>query len=259
MKEETEFKQSAKLNFHSRHRRQDTLLSRSFTALIFIAAGVLLIGERTGTISYELFKDLFNWQMLIIGIGLVLISKKDRSIGGYIMILIGVIFLIPELIYINLNTRQLLWPAVLIGVGVIILFKGMSGFGKKKERQMAQVNIDDMDVLNDNHIFGGGEYYVHSSNFKGGKIQAIFGGGKYDLSKSKLAEGIQVLDVNMIFGGIELIVPADWQVKNQVDSILGGFSIKNDGFHRPDSEFSGQLIIKGSAIFGGGEIKRSFV
>jgi len=41
-----------------------------------------------------------------------------------------------------------------------------------------------------------------------------------------------------------------------VDSILGGFTNKSDGFVRPSEAAAGQLVIKGVAIFGGGEIKR---
>lgn len=251
-------KDSSKFNFPSddNHKiNRKTGLSRTITALIFIFAGGVLIADRTGYISNELFHKLFNWQMLLIGIGLVSVTKREGSIGGVIMMMIGLVFLAPLYFDIPLNTRQLLWPAILIGVGLVILF---NGFGKCKNQMKFRFDknsINDIDTIDGNHVFGGGEHYVTSENFKGGTINAIFGGGKYNLTRCKLAPGTNVLNVSLIFGGIELIVPSDWNVKVEVDSILGGFSNKSGGYIG-SSESTGTLIIKGTAIFGGGELKR---
>jgi len=233
-----------------------TALSRGFLATGFILAGLLIIAKRTELINYETFHLIFNWQVLLISIGIISIAKnKENNIGGYIMILIGSIFLIPEFIDINYNTRELFFPAILIGVGIIILFKGLDKFPHKAHKRFNKGDINDLDTINDNLIFGGGEYHITSNNFKGGSINAIFGGGKYNFRNSQLAEGIQILEVNMIFGGLDIQIPEDWDVKLEVTSILGGFSNKAYS-HSRNTEQRGQLIIKGSAIFGGGEIKR---
>lgn len=235
--------------------RGHNVTSRFFMALLFIAAGSLLIADRTGNISHALFLKLFNWQMLLIGIGLVSVSKKGNSIGGLVMILIGIVFLVPLYFNIPMNTRQLLWPAVLIGIGIIMLFKGTSRWERGFKLRFNQSDISDIDMVEGSHIFGGGDHYVTSENFKGGRINAIFGGGKYNLTRCKLAPGTNILELSLVFGGIELLVPSDWKVKVEMDSILGGFSNKGAGFTgKEDSE--GVLIIRGSAIFGGGELKR---
>jgi len=59
---------------------------------------------------------------------------------------------------------------------------------------------------------------------------------------------------------MKLIVPEGWTVRIKVMSLFGGFSDKHR-FRLPDSDTSdssSQLIIKGTTIFGGGEIK-SFI
>ncbi|MCK5846710.1 MAG: hypothetical protein KAG84_04670 [Bacteroidales bacterium] len=235
---------------------KQTPLSRTIIALTFIIAGLLIIAKRSDLITSDTFHMIFNWQVLLISIGVFSISKnKKDNIGGYIMILIGSIFLIPEFIDINYNTRELFFPAILIGVGVIILFKGMDYFPKKTKERFSSKNLDDINAINDNLMFGGGEYHITSNNFKGGSINAIFGGGSYNFRNSTLAEGIQILEVNIIFGGLELNIPSEWDVKLEVTSILGGFSNKNIGYSKP-TESKGQLIIRGTAIFGGGELKR---
>lgn len=248
---ETEMK-----NGKMKHLTDHNPLSRVLAAAFFICAGLLLIGERTGSISEEFFHAVFNWQMLLIAIGLTSIVKKGGHAGGYILILIGGVFILPEWMDLPFDTGQLLFPAVLIGVGLIILFKGFNRWQGRFEERFQKGTFSDIDMIDANHVFGGGEYHVTSTNFKGGRINCVFGGGKYDFRKAKLAEGVTVLEVTMMFGGLEIIVPNDWNVKVEVDSILGGFSQKNLDFIAPQREFSGQLIIKGSAIFGGGELKR---
>ncbi|MBN2669823.1 MAG: hypothetical protein JXR60_11420 [Bacteroidales bacterium] len=239
-----------------RKRSRHTSLSRLFAAIMFMGAGLLLIAHQTDYISDYLFHILFSWQILLIGIGLVSVTKRGGSMGGAIMILVGGVFLLPELIDISLNMKKMMFPAILIGVGLIILFKGFDRWQGKMRRRFSKGDYSDIDTIDANHIFGGGDYYITSNNFKGGKINCVFGGGKYNFRKAKLADGVQVLDVSMIFGGLEIHVPKDWEVKVEVDSIIGGFNYKHNEFDHTEANPSGHLIIKGTAIFGGGELKR---
>lgn len=241
----------------SRMRSEQTVMSRLILAFSLIYSGIVLIGYKTGYITPEVFHMIFNWQILLIAIGTGSLAKKGNHIGGYVLILIGSFFLIPEFINIPWETRQLFWPAILIGAGIVVLLKGTrsGSMSKDSKFRFSKSDISDIDMINDSHLFSGGEFHITSENFKGGKISSIMGGGKYNLRNAKLAPGVQVIEVSLIFGGIELDVPADWDVKVEVSSIFGGFSNKNLNYSKP-TETSGQLIIRGSAIFGGGEIKR---
>ena len=67
-------------------------------------------------------------------------------------------------------------------------------------------------MIDDVSIFGGGTKIISSDNFKGGNITAIFGGSEINLTGCKLANGDQVIDVLMIFGGSTIIVPKEWNV-----------------------------------------------
>jgi len=61
-----------------------------------------------------------------------------------------------------------------------------------------------------------------------------------------------VLDVFAMWGGIEILVPADWGVVVQGTPIMGAFEDKTS----PPRDGSGaKLIIKGVVIMGGVEIK----
>jgi predicted membrane protein len=120
-------------------------------------------------------------------------------------------------------------------------------------RHSSVVDGDTQDYIDEISIFGGSEKRMTTKNFRGGKITSIFGGSTVDFSDSKLADGQNELDVLSIFGGFKLIVPVDWTIKIEAMSILGGIADKRT---RYTDDASGKvLIIKGVALFGGGEIK----
>ena len=57
-----------------------------------------------------------------------------------------------------------------------------------------------------------------------------------------------------IFGGAKFIIPEDWDVRIEVSAIFGGFSDKRHIRKDTPRDPSKELIIKGVAIFGGGDI-----
>ena len=103
------------------------------------------------------------------------------------------------------------------------------------------------------NVFGGGKHQVPPSEFKGGKISNVFGGVELDLSQTTLAVGRNVLEIECVFGGASILVPADWVVHIEMTSVAGGFVDKRHSTKNGSSDR--ELIIKGSAVFGGGEIK----
>jgi hypothetical protein len=57
-----------------------------------------------------------------------------------------------------------------------------------------------------------------------------------------------------VFGGSEIIIPADWSVRSEMTSIFGGLEdnrIKRASDDSPEKI----LILKGTCVFGGVEIK----
>lgn len=65
-----------------------------------------------------------------------------------------------------------------------------------------------------------------------------------------------MLDILTVFGGTTLYIPDDWTVKIDVVSILGGFSDSRTSQAGPPQEIKKELIVRGTVILGGGEIKK---
>ncbi|MBE0647222.1 MAG: hypothetical protein IH596_05500 [Bacteroidales bacterium] len=219
---------------------------------VAILAGLVLLGLNTGFIPTTWRSIIFSWQMLLIVIGLISLFSRDSYIPGIILILIGGIFIIPKFGFLPFNIHSLFWPAILIAVGLIVLFKGFKRPGGSRWNRENLV-LDD-GYINEETIFGGTKQKVTHQSFKGGKISCIFGGAEVDLTHASLAPGENVLEITAIFGGATVIVPADWKIIVKNSSILGGFEDKRQVI-RESPDPSRMLIIKAEAIFGGGEIK----
>lgn len=229
---------------------------RALLGGIIILLGSLLLLSNLGILGFNISHMIFSWPVIVIVVGAVIyINSNDRA--GLIIMLVGLIFLISKYFYFNVWT---LWPVLLIILGLYILFNIRRSPRIDLGRRVRNRLEDNGQALNEDYIddiavFSGSKRFVTSQNFKGGKITAIFGGSEIDLGQSRLAPGNNVLDILTIFGGTEIYVPKDWKVIMDITPVFGGFSDdrRRDPNQVTDPERT--LIIKGSAIFGGGEIK----
>jgi len=213
--------------------------------LALVIIGGLFLLDNFDVIYFDLPYWVFRWQSILIIIGLILLANSKNNTAGYVLITIGIIGWYPEI-----------WPVILIVIGFYILYRRREHTPKSNDHaDSSYTESSKDDFLNDVSIFGGGKKIITSENFKGGKITAIFGGSEIDMYGSKLAEGTHILDVFAMFGGTDILMHPDWNVKIDVVPIFGGFSDKRrkDPNQVPDPEK--KLIIKGLVLFGGGNLK----
>ncbi|MBN2892210.1 MAG: hypothetical protein JXL97_10105 [Bacteroidales bacterium] len=243
----------------NRFNRPGNKIRSILVGIALLVVGGIIVGNKLGYVADSLFNILISWQSLLITLGIMNLTSRKSFIPGIILIIVGGAFLLPEIFTFGVDVSNLILPAILIIIGLIVIVKA---FFKPKhddfEKHFSEKEIDfSEDVLNEKYVFGGTNLHIKSQNFKGGKLEATFGGGKIDLSQAVLStEGKNYLDVNLVFGGFEIIVPRDWNIVIQTSSILGGFNIKN-GISSESIDFSKELIIRGNAVFGGAEIKRA--
>lgn len=234
--------------------------------LLVIGAGALLIGFNMGYLEEQYKHVVFSWPMLLIAIGII--NLFDRHSWGLGVILIGVggFFLAPLLYAFPFNFTGIFWPSLLILAGLMIIIR--RGFFHKRiyahrhfhhhrwehGNYSAESKLD-TGFIDEANIFSGSKRKILPGEFKGGKITNIFGGSEIDLTQTTLAEGKNVLELSSIFGGVSIIVPSDWVIHIEVTSVLGGFVDKRPATKTGSASNTRELYIRGSAIFGGGEIK----
>lgn len=222
---------------------------RALFGIILIAIGGVWILQQLGIIPPVLRDILISWQMLLIVIGIFsLINGSDLT--GWILILIGGIFMVPHIIEVPWELRRLAWPVLLITIGVIVLLR------HRKKPEDAIIKGDrQLDYIDDFVVFGGREIVINSQNFIGGKSTCIFGGSEYDMRVARLSADGAVIDCVSLFGGTGFKIPPDWTVKNEVSTILGAFTDKRGNVIPEQHDLSKTLIIRGFTAFGGVEVK----
>ena len=221
----------------------------SLGLILLVVGGFLLLGN-LGYIPHDIYSRFFRWPSLLILVGIFQLIRKDFT-SGLIVISVGAFFLMPYVLD-DFNYRDIfrLWPVLLIIAGIIFVF------GKKPNKTNSKwfANQSKDDVVDVVSIFGGGVTKIDSPNFKGGEITCIFGGEEVNLQNSHLSAEGAVIELTTIFGGTKIVIPRDWNVRVEVVSIFGGFADKRI-YESESGQKDKTLIIKGAAIFGGGELR----
>ncbi|PUZ24540.1 hypothetical protein GA0116948_105174 [Chitinophaga costaii] len=263
---------------------------RHVGGLVLVIVGIFLLLHN---LNLDLPRWVFSWPSLLILVGILVgVRQQFRSINWLAMICIGSVFLFRDIAPDFFAIREeLIWPVVLIVVGVLIYlrnsfhpdgghcdareerrrrwdssfrppvppvppFQHSENFQEtgqfRKEGYMHHETTDD-DYVYGSAIFSGTQKTVLSKHFQGGNLTAMFGGLEVNLMQADFS-GTAVLHVTVFCGGAEIIVPGNWTVRLDETTLFGG---SEDS--RPASLLSPDpskvLIIRGSCLFGGLEVK----
>ncbi|EIM75440.1 cell wall-active antibiotics response protein [Nitritalea halalkaliphila LW7] len=265
--------------------------------ILFAAGGVLLLRA----LDVSLPRWLFKWEVILMFIGAAIgISSRFKNAAGYILLLIGSVFLLRDFVRFPSGWEDFILPALFISCGIYLLIRkkrqeeqlamlfsqkqpksteaaraftsaGASpgavagqGFGSgepQKEQDQASVHMEESEVqalesLHINALFTGIERRLPVGSFSGGKFSVYFAGVELDLSNTQLDREVS-LHVDVAFGGVKLILPQDWQVDIISTHIFAGVEDKRmPRFpHQKARKSAGRLLITGSVLFGGIELK----
>ncbi len=255
---------------------------RVMGGLVIVAAGAVLMARQLGVVFPAW---LFTWEMLLIVIGIYTLLKHSfrRVITPFVLISIGSVFLLDNF-FPEMAIGHLFWPALIIIIGLAVMFKPRNpagyncrkrgryehwqsrfekknGFTDRSDSGIEATQVSAGSTANDpgeflelTTIFGGNQRNVFSKNFQGGEIVTVFGGTELNLIQAEI-EGVVVLDVTAVFGGIKMLVPSHWQIRSELVSFLGGIEDKRSNKNEHTENPPRILILRGNAVFGGIEIK----
>jgi predicted membrane protein len=231
---------------------------RALGGLIVVAVGVVLLAKQVGVDFPYWF---FSWPMLLIAIGLYVGFRHSfRNIGWLFPTAIGAVFLINDIIP-ELELKQFLWPIIIICIGLVMIFRPR-GRNRGEEYWKQRYNQGNNSESFSNNafetvtIFGGDKKQIISKDFKGGESVCAFGGVEINLTQADII-GTAEIEVVQLFGGTKIIVPPHWKV--QSDELVCIFGSLEDKRQIAGSTVdpSKTLILKGTCIFGGIDL-RSF-
>jgi predicted membrane protein len=220
---------------------------RSFAGLVLVIVGGVLLSRQLGI---DVPEWAITWEMLLITLGVYFGARRSFQPGSWVvLILVGTIFLLKDF-YPEVLIWHYIWPVAIILAGLWMILKPRK---TRRNWENWRVEADSSDnMIEVNSVFGSTKKKILSKDFKGGEINTVFGGHDLDLSQADI-NGTAVVESNIVFGGIKLIVPAHWEIKSEMDCVFGSVEDK-----RRDSSAATEnktLVLKGSVVFGSIEIK----
>lgn len=228
--------------------------NKVFLGVLIIIIGLFIFLKQVGLVPMLNFHA--NWPLFLIAVGaLIGVRNRFSSPAPFILITIGILNYIPAFTFTmggrEIDSEDLVVPALFILAGAVLILKP-----KKKHWQ----DIDTTGIVSEKNVeadivFGGRKEIITSKDFKGGRVTATFGGAEINMLQADSQEQTMLLEVRATFGGCEIIVPANWDIKNEVETVFGSVEDKRT-LRTPDSsENRKTLILRGSCFCGGIEIK----
>ena len=224
-------------------------LSKILWGIALMAVGSIFALNAFGVTNVEIFFDGW-WTLFIIVPCLVGIFSEREKTGNIIGLLIGVFLL---LCCQNVLSFDMFWklaiPAIIVIIGLKMIFGAIFGDKAIKMLETSRKNGDDIKV--GCATFSGQNLNFDGEQFSGAELTAVFGGVKCDLRQAIIEKDCAV-NATSVFGGIDILVPDNVNVKVNSNSIFGGVSEKN---HRTAVQGAVTIYINATCMFGGVEIK----
>lgn len=214
-----------------------------------IAIGGIFALNAFGITNIEIFFDGWWTLFIIVPCFIGIFSEREKT-GNIIGLGIGVFLL---LCCQNVLGFDMLWklaiPAIIVIIGLKLILGAI--FGDKATKMIVASRQNGNDVKTGCATFSGQDINFDGEKFDGAELNAVFGGVKCDL-RHAIIEKDCAITASAIFGGIDIYLPDNVNVKISSNSIFGGVSEEK---HHPYVEGAVTVYINATCIFGGAEIK----
>lgn len=211
--------------------------------LIVLFGGVLM-ADNLGVAEARSILRFWPLGLVVIG-AMKLFSGVGRSgrVAGGLLVLVGLGLTAEHVLGLPVSFDDW-WPVVLIAFGVLVILRGRptapDGVAATEDQRFSEFAT-----------WAGKQRRVATPNFRHADLTAIMGGIEVDFRGAATANGEAVLDVFVMWGGIEIWVPPDWAVTNEVSPLMGGVEDRSTG----GQGATHRLIVRGFVLMGGLEIK----
>ena len=191
--------------------------------IILVIIGVIIGLNTIGITDIDIFFDGWWTLVIIVPCFIGLFTNKDKT-GNIIGLLVGVILLLGMQNIIDFNLIwKLLLPSIIVIIGLSLIFKNT--FNSKINNEIKKLNNKNTKDNEYCATFSGQRIDFPNEEFKGATLNSVFGSITCDLREAKIKEDV-VINASSVFGGIDIIVPDDVNIKIKSNSIFGGVNNK---------------------------------
>jgi hypothetical protein len=225
----------------TRSRRRQSPAGRLVIGLMITAVGVIFLLDRWGVAQAETLLEWWPVAFLVLGVSALF---SGSWLGALIWFIAGTILLLPMfgLPTIGIWRALGLWPLMISVAGVTLVRQALRPLPKNVFGESAS-------IFRAGAFMSGNSHSIGSRDFLGGEAVACMGGCEIDLRNAEMRGDEASVDVLAFWGGIDLKIPPEWTVENEVTPVLGSFEDRTGG-----GDGKKRLIVRGSAIMGGVEV-----
>lgn len=232
--------------------------NRLFWGIMFLLAAAFVIIGKLGYLgSFSPFSIVFTVFMLAI----IAKSIPRLNFGGILFPIAFLCITYDKVLNIESLTPWTVLAVALLGsIGLSLLFHRKNHYwysnhhnynGFDHNPRVEIIDVEDNDHVKQSTRFGSSTKYINTDNFKQADLDCSFGSIQVYFNKAHL-ETEAIVRINGSFCGIELYVPKEWRVENQIEAIVGGVSEKGKGIVNSDT--APVLKLVGELNFAGVEI-----
>ena len=216
--------------------------------LIFIVIGGIWALNVCGVTNIDIFFEGWWTLFIIVPCGIGVITERDKG-GNLIGLGIGVLLLLGSRDILDFSLIwKLILPIAFVLVGFRLIFKDLFRKGRKKWIKFDRNAPGSKEYC---ATFSGQNVNYDGKVFDGAELTAVFGGVKCDLRGAIIDHDVAI-EVNAIFGGVDLFLPANVNLQLNSVSVFGGTSDKRGG---ATVEGGVTVFVNSTCIFGGADIK----
>jgi predicted membrane protein len=242
-----------------------------------VLMGVVLALDQLGVVQAH--HVLRFWPAALIVVGLVMLQRGERhsALRALVLIVVGGWLLLNTLGIVGLDLWEFILPLLLVFFGARIMMRnqgyrssapqdmpgagpaagtptgqGPSGFDSASASASASPNTGEPVHASLFSLLSSSKRRWGKSVFRGADTTAFMGGCELDLRDALMGAGeLAVVDVFVIMGGVNIFVPPNWTVSQEVVPLLGGV---HDKTRSVPSNPAQHLLVRGTVVMGGVEI-----
>ena len=239
-------------------------LTNGLWGLFFIVVGIGFAGNVLNIWDFHLLFDGW-WTLFIIIPCFISMIQTGFGVGSTMGFIIGVLLFMSYRVEFNFDMWQLVVPAILILIGLRIMFQSTfhRGHGNFNKTVYTEGQTGPTGPTGTGHTFNSGSNSDHSAIFSSNKIHvqnetftgtnlnAVFGGVVLDLREAIIQSDVEI-NATAIFGGIDIFIPRGVKIKINNVPIFGGVSNKAEQYTDANAP---TIYLNSTCMFGGIDIK----
>ena len=218
------------------------LTPQAILGAVIVIYGLILTADNLGWIEGG---SIFSyWPLALAALGATMLGRAMDGSSRLIAILVtgaGVLLTVARVFGYPVRL-SVLWPLLLIAIGVRLVLRSQGGGSQTPQSE---------EQLSGLAFWSGTKRRVTSQFFKRADFTVVMGGVEADLRSATIVGGEAVIDLFVVMGPVEILVPPDWTVVNQLVAVMSGVDDKSTG----EPSGKNRLVLRGFVLMGSVEVK----